>query len=97
MFSADNLMGYKADDSIRLGSRVTQDLHFRPLEIRAEVEGGYISRDVYYASLCMMLSNIAYESVKDANDQLPEFEFFRHVRNASSHLVPPWEWRRAKK
>ncbi len=33
----------------------------------------------------MMLANTAYESVKDHNDQSPEFEFFRHVRNASSH------------
>ena len=34
----------------------------------------------------MMLANTAYESVKDRNDHSPQFEFFRHVRNASSHL-----------
>lgn len=28
----------------------------------------------------------AYESVKEYNDHSPEFEFFRHIRNASSHL-----------
>jgi hypothetical protein len=32
-----------------------------------------------------MLANTAYEAVKDRNDRSPEFEFFRHVRNASSH------------
>lgn len=32
-----------------------------------------------------MLMNTAYETVKDGNDRSPEFECFRHVRNASSH------------
>lgn len=32
-----------------------------------------------------MLANTAYESVKEGNDKSPEFELFRHIRNASSH------------
>lgn len=33
-----------------------------------------------------MLANTAYESVKHFNDGSEIFEFFRHIRNASSHL-----------
>ena len=33
-----------------------------------------------------MLANTAYESVKQYNDGSEIFEFFRHLRNASSHL-----------
>ena len=32
-----------------------------------------------------MIANTAYEAVKDMNDKSPEFEYFRHIRNASSH------------
>lgn len=32
-----------------------------------------------------MLANTAYEAVKDKNDKSPEFEYLRHIRNASSH------------
>jgi hypothetical protein len=39
----------------------------------------------FLVALCTMLTNAAYESVKAQNDHSPEFEFFRHLRNASSH------------
>ena len=32
-----------------------------------------------------MLANTTYESVKTRDDKSPEFELFRHIRNASSH------------
>lgn len=44
-----------------------------------------IGSDIALRSLCCMLVNTAYESVKDSNDHSPEFEAFRHIRNASSH------------
>lgn len=44
-----------------------------------------IGPDIALRSLCCMLVNTAYESVKAENDHSPEFEVFRHVRNASSH------------
>jgi hypothetical protein len=46
---------------------------------------GYVGSDGTLRSLCCMLMNTAYESVKTRNNQSPEFEFFRHVRNAVSH------------
>lgn len=39
----------------------------------------------FLGSCCQMLANTAYESVKGRKTHSPEFEFFRHVRNASSH------------
>ena len=39
----------------------------------------------YINSCCGMLANTAYEAVKEKNDKSPEFELFRHIRNASSH------------
>jgi hypothetical protein len=32
-----------------------------------------------------MLAVTAYAAVEDRNDRSPEFEFFRHIRNASAH------------
>jgi len=32
-----------------------------------------------------MFANHVYEAVKDENVSSPEFELFRHIRNASSH------------
>lgn len=45
----------------------------------------FIGSDVALRSLCCMLVNTGYESVKDQNDRSPEFELFRHIRNAASH------------
>jgi hypothetical protein len=46
--------------------------------------GAFLAEDAVKA-LCCMLINTAYESVKNYNDKSPEFEFFRHLRNAASH------------
>lgn len=45
----------------------------------------FIGSDVALRWLCCMLVNTAYESVKAEDDHSPEFEVFRHVRNAASH------------
>jgi len=86
IFLTDNLMGFEKEHSIRLTSNVAKDLHVRPREVRDLLHAGHISKDDFLGTLCMMLVNTAYEAVKSKNDHSPEFEFFRHVRNASSHL-----------
>jgi hypothetical protein len=77
---------YGPKDYIALPGIVTGDRHFRPHDVRSEAIAGNVSRNDFLGTVCMMLVNTAYESVKDRNDGSPTFEFFRHVRNASSHL-----------
>ena len=47
--------------------------------------GGGITAQDALNSLCAMLVNTSYEAVKSRNDYSPEFEVFRHLRNAASH------------
>jgi hypothetical protein len=86
IFNKDNIANLKPGDWLVLTGFVSGDRHFLPHDIRAEALSGGISVNDYLGSVCMMLVNIAYESVKDRNDGSPGFEFFRHVRNASSHF-----------
>ncbi len=60
--------------------------HMVPYRLRQQAEKGEINKSKHIASCCMMLANTAYESVKQYNDGSEVFEFFRHIRNASSHL-----------
>lgn len=54
-------------------------------QIHYQCVSGALSPDTAVKSLCCMLLNSAYEIAKDHNDNSPEFEFFRHLRNAASH------------
>lgn len=60
--------------------------HLAPFQLREQAIKGDINKSKHIASCCMMLANTAYESVKHFNDGSETFEFFRHIRNASSHL-----------
>ena len=60
--------------------------HLTPYQLRQTALRGDITKSKHIAVCCMMLANTAYESVKHYNDGSETFEFFRHVRNASSHL-----------
>jgi len=86
VFRSDNPANLKPLDYIALPGIATGDRHFRPYDVHREVLAGNVSMSDSLGTVCMMLVNTAYESVKHENDQSPEFEFFRHVRNASSHL-----------
>jgi hypothetical protein len=84
----------------------SQSKHLAPFQLRNQALNGDINKGQHIASCCMMLANTAYESVKHYNDGSEEFEFFRHVRNASSHLnifqfnhkepAKPAKWRDAE-
>lgn len=63
-----------------------QNKHLAPFQLRHQALQGEINKGKHIASCCTMLANTAYESVKQYNDGSPAFEFFRHIRNASSHL-----------
>lgn len=64
----------------------SKNKHLAPFHLRQQALNGNIDKSKYIASCCMMLANTAYESVKQFNDGSEVFEFFRHIRNASSHL-----------
>lgn len=64
----------------------SQNKHLAPYHLRQLALNGDINKSKHIGSCCMMLANTAYESVKQYNDGSETFEFFRHIRNASSHL-----------
>ncbi len=52
--------------------------------VHLTIAGG-LAADAAVDSLTCMLVNSAYELVSRHNDHSPEFEVFRHLRNAASH------------
>lgn len=85
LFNGDNPMGLTPDQYVSINGVLVQDKHLFPFDVMQQVHQGHIGMPVFLATSCMMLANTAYESVKHLNDRSPEFEFFRHIRNASSH------------
>jgi hypothetical protein len=78
---------YKAADQlISFPGAYSKAKHLAPFQLREQALRGEINKSKHIASCCMMLANTAYESVKQYNDGSEVFEFFRHIRNASSHL-----------
>ena len=55
------------------------------VQVRNSCLSGALTAEVAVKSLCCMLLNTAYAVAEPHNDHSPEFEFFRHVRNAVSH------------
>jgi hypothetical protein len=85
IFNADNPMNFNETHYITIEGLRVPGRHIRPFEIFDRVQAGAVTMPQFVKTCCAMLANTAYESVKDKNDQSPEFEFFRHIRNASSH------------
>ena len=75
-----------ADQILSFPGAYSKAKHLAPYQLRSQALKGEINKSKHIASCCMMLANTAYESVKQYNDGSEAFEFFRHVRNASSHL-----------
>src|SRR5437762_937584 len=82
MFDPRNPLKLSPDGYMPLKGLATKDMHIRPFQIWKDVQKGYISEKIYLETCSAMLSNTAYESVKSLRNRSPEFEFFRHVRNA---------------
>lgn len=93
------------DRSLSFQGRFVPHKLMSPHSLRASAEVGGINSSDHIVSCCIMLANTAYESVKQFHDGSEIFEFFRHIRNASSHLntfqfihkepVNPARWRKA--
>jgi len=65
--------------------KVRPDLAIDREQVHALCLSGDLTADSVMKSLCCMLLNTAYAVADAHNDQSPEFEFFRHLRNAASH------------
>jgi hypothetical protein len=85
VFRPGNPLGFTSAETISINGVQVGDRYLRPLEIYNQAQHGHTTIVSYVGHCCMMLANLAYERVKGSNDRSPEFEFFRHVRNASSH------------
>lgn len=85
IFNKNNPMNLTEEQYISVQGILLEGRHFKPYEIYELAQKEFISQERYLKTCCIMLTNTAYESVKEKNDKSPEFEFFRHLRNASSH------------
>lgn len=85
IFNSDNPMGLTQDQYISVQGILVQGRHFIPYDVYQLAKNNQISYATYLKTCSCMLANTAYDSVKNKDDKSPEFEFFRHIRNASSH------------
>jgi hypothetical protein len=80
-----NPAGWNPGDRIELQGVQTGAREIHPYEIHRNVVDRKLPHEHYCTHLCIMLANTAYEAAKPYADRSPIFEFFRHIRNASSH------------
>ncbi|QPK65256.1 hypothetical protein IVG45_10145 [Methylomonas sp. LL1] len=75
----------KEKDYVSIEGKWVKPRHFFPYDVVSNIKNDNFTLYTYINSCCCMLANSAYEAVKEKNDKSPEFEFLRHIRNASSH------------
>lgn len=80
----EKLIELKEKDYVSMEGKWVKPRHFYPQDVVTNIKSGKFMF-TYINSCCGMLANTAYEAVKEKNDKSPEFELFRHIRNASSH------------
>jgi len=85
IYNNERLIDLKEKDWVSISGRWVEPRHFFPHDVISNIKSGKFDLQVYINSCCCMLTNSAFESVKQLNDKSPEFELFRHLRNASSH------------
>lgn len=86
IFEEDLNIYHSANQVLSFPGAFAESKHMVPFRLKQQASKGELNKSKHIASCCMMLANTAYESVKDFNDGSEIFEFFRHIRNASSHL-----------
>jgi hypothetical protein len=86
IFDKEIEMFLPPNHSLCFSGRFVPNKLMAPQSLRYRAERGELSSSEHIVSCCLMLANTAYESVKQFNDGSQTFEFFRHIRNASSHL-----------
>lgn len=97
-FRQDNPLGHKEGAVYVVEGKVGEELNVEPYKFWLAAGKGQLSSREVSKHLCCMLMNTAYESVKELDDKSEIFDFFRHVRNASSHkgefFFKEWEPKR---
>jgi hypothetical protein len=95
VFAKDSPLAFQPGVALLFTGIVVPDLHVRMEDIRATCTSQPLTGHEAAKSLCCMLVNSAYCVAEDSNDHSPDFEVFRHFRNAASHgnkfFFKPWE------
>ena len=82
---ADNPLGYKMGDKIRLDGRVQPGVFVYPFRVRGQFQCGHVPPRRIQIELMRIMLLGCYEEVRDRGYHSPIFEFFRHIRNGCSH------------
>ena len=85
VFERENPLALGPDKIAWYRGKVRPDLAIDMGQIHAQCVSGALTADAAVKSLCCMLLNTTYAAAEPHNDQSPEFEIFRHLRNAASH------------
>ncbi|MEQ1598499.1 MAG: hypothetical protein ABL880_03940 [Methylotenera sp.] len=85
VFDATNPLGLSPQMKAGYQGIVKTDVVIDMNQVHTQCISGALSPDTAVKSLCCMLLNSTYEIAKQFNDRSPEFEIFRHLRNAASH------------
>lgn len=86
LFEKDNALNLDASKIAMYFGRFNQRTDVDMQQVQNLAWYGGITPNDAVNSLCCMVVNAAYETVKEHNDNSPEFELFRHLRNAASHM-----------
>jgi len=85
VFKKENPLAPGHDTIAWYRGKVRPDLTIDMGQIHALRLSGDLTADSVVKSLCCMLLCTAYTVADVHNDQSPEFEIFRHLRNAAAH------------
>ena len=85
IFEKEDQPASNADKIDWYRGKVKPDLVIDMGQIHALRLSGDLTADTMVKSLCCMLLCTAYTVADAHNDQSPEFEVFRHLRNAAAH------------
>jgi hypothetical protein len=85
IFEKDDQLVPGLDKTTWYRGKVRPDLAIDMGQVHALSTSGDLTADAVVKSLCCMLLCTAYTVADVHNDQSPEFEVFRHLRNAAAH------------
>jgi hypothetical protein len=85
VFEKDNPLALGPDKIAWYRGKVKANLAIDMGQVHAQCVSGALTAETAVKSLCCMLLNTAYAVAEAHNDKSPEFEVFRHLRNAASH------------
>jgi hypothetical protein len=85
LFNPENPLALSAEQQAWYLGKLRPDIGIDLGQVRRECISGTLSPTTAVKALCCMLLTGTFACAEDYNDHSPEFEFFRHLRNAASH------------